>query len=167
VRGDGLHIRNLMVRNSGDVYAVTGDELWLIRATGEKIILDEGLKGASGVALSPDGLWLFVAQGRSRNGLSYRVRPDGTVDARAPFYDFVVGNRADDSGAAGIGMDRDGRAYVARAWACRFSTVMGAWRGLSPYPGMSRRPAFVSVVMISMRSTLPVAGRCIGESFPA
>ncbi len=90
VLGDGLHIRDLTVRHSGDVYAVTGDELWLIRATGEKIRLDEGLKGASGVALSPDGLWLFVAQGLSRNGLSYRVRSDGTVDARAPFYDFVV-----------------------------------------------------------------------------
>ena len=60
--GDGLHIRALTVRNNGDVYAVTQDELWLIRATGEKIRLDEGLKGASGVALSPDGLWLFVAQ---------------------------------------------------------------------------------------------------------
>jgi hypothetical protein len=33
--------------NSGDVYAVTQDELWLIRATREKIKLDEGLKGAS------------------------------------------------------------------------------------------------------------------------
>ena len=132
---DGLRIRDLTVRNSGDVYAVTGDELWLIRATGEKIRLDEGLKGASGVALSPDGLWLLVAQGRSRNGLSYRVRSDGTVDARAPFYDFVVPGWADDSGAAGIGMDRDGRAYVATRMGVQIFDRNGRVAGIMPLPG--------------------------------
>ena len=135
VLGDGLHIRDLTVRHSGDVYAVTGDELWLIRAGGEKVRLDEGLKGASGVALSPDGLWLFVAQGPSRSGLSYRVRSDGTVDARAPFYDFVVANWADDSGAAGIGMDRNGRAYVATRTGVQVFDRNGRVAGMIPLPG--------------------------------
>ncbi len=115
ILGDGLNIRSLTVRNNGDVYAVTQDELWLIRATGEKIKLDEGLKGGSGVALSPDGLWLFVAQSLSRTGQSYRVRADGTLDARAPFYDFDVPAWADDSGAAGIAMDRDGLSLCGHA----------------------------------------------------
>jgi sugar lactone lactonase YvrE len=135
VLGDGLHIRGLTVRNNGDVYGVTRDELWLIRATGEKIRLDEGLKGASGVALSPDGLWLFVAQGLSRNGLSYRVQSDGTVDARAPFYDFVVPSWADDSGAGGIGMDRDGRAYVATRMGVQIFDRNGRVAGIMPLPG--------------------------------
>jgi gluconolactonase len=135
VLGDGLHIRDLTVRNSGDIYAVTGDELWLIRATGAKIRLDEGLKGASGVALSPDGLWLFVAQGLSRKGISYRVRSDGTVDARAPFYDFDVPGWADDSGAAEIGMDRDGRAYVATRMGVQIFDRNGRVAGIMPLPG--------------------------------
>ena len=135
VLGDGLQVRALTVRNSGDVYAVTRDELWLIRATGEKIRLDGGLKGASGVALSPDGLWLFVAQGLSRNGLSYRVRSDGAVDARAPFYEFVVPNWADESGAGGIGMDRDGRAYVATRMGVEVFDRNGRVAGIMPLPG--------------------------------
>jgi hypothetical protein len=133
--GDGLHIRDLTVRNNGDVYAVTGDELWLIRTAGEKLMLDEGLKGASGVALSPDGLWLFVAQGLSRSGLSYRVRTDGTVDARAPFYDFVVPDWADDSGAGGVAMDRDGRAYVATRTGVQVFDRNGRVAGIMPLPG--------------------------------
>ncbi len=135
ILGEGLDIHNLTVRNNGDIYAVTGSELWLIRATGEKVRLDQGLKGASGVAFSPDGLWLFVSQSLSRTGLSYRVRPDGTLDARAPFYDFDVPAWADDSGAAGIAMDRDGRAYVATRMGVQVFDRNGRVAAILPLPG--------------------------------
>jgi hypothetical protein len=135
IMGEGLDIRALTVRNNGDVYAVTRDELWVIRATGAKVKLDEGLKGASGVALSPDGFWLFVAEGLSRAGVSYRVRSDGTLDARAPFYDFDVPSWADDSGAAGIGMDHDGRAYVATRMGVQIFDRNGRVAAILPLPG--------------------------------
>jgi len=128
-------VRNITIRNNGDAYAVTQSELWLIRATGERVRLDQDLKGASGVALSPDGLWLFVAQSLSRSGLSYRVRPDGTVDAREPFYDFYVPVWADDSGAAGIAMDKDGRAYVATRAGVQIFDRNGRVAAILPLPG--------------------------------
>jgi gluconolactonase len=136
----GLHIASLTVRNNGDIYAVTRtsnfeNDLWLIRANGERVQLDKGLKGASGVALSPDGLWLFVAQALSRTGLSYRVRPDGTVDAREGFYDFYVPAWADDSGAAGIAMDGDGRAYVATRLGVQVFDRNGRVAAILPLPG--------------------------------
>jgi gluconolactonase len=131
----GPDIRSLTVRNNGDVYAVSAHELWLFRANGERVQLDQDLKGASGVALSPDGLWLFVAQSLSRSGLSYRVRADGTVDARAPLYDFYVPAWADDSGAGGIGMDRDGRAYVATRAGVQVFDRNGRVAGILPLPG--------------------------------
>jgi enterochelin esterase-like enzyme len=135
VLGEGLSIRNLTVRNNGDIYAVTQSEAWLIRAKGEKVRLDEGLKGASGIALSPDGLWLFIAQGSSRTGLSYRLRSDGTLDAREPFYDFYVPAWAEDSGAAGIAMDRDGRAYVATRMGVQVFDRNGRVTAILPLPG--------------------------------
>jgi gluconolactonase len=135
VLADDLDIRSLTVRNNGDLYAVTGSELWLIRATGEKLKLDQGLKGAAGVAFSPDGLWLFVSQGLSRTGLSYRVRSDGTLDAGAPFYEFDVPAWADDSGAGGIGMDRDGRAYVATRIGVQVFDRNGRVAAILPLPG--------------------------------
>src|SRR5580698_1380056 len=134
ILADDLEIHDLTVRNNGDIYAVTGSDLWLIRATGEKVKLDQGLKGASGVALTPDGLWLFAAQRLSRSGLSYRVRSDGTVDARARFYDFDVSSWADDSGAAGIAMDRDGRAYVATRMGVQVFDRNGRVAAILPLP---------------------------------
>ena len=128
-------VRDLTVRNNGDVYAVNQSELWLIRATGEKVRLDQDLKGASGVALSPDGLWLFVSQSLSRSGLSYRVRTDGTVDAREPFYDFYVPAWADDSGAGAIGMDHDGRAYAATRAGVQVFDRNGRVAAILPLPG--------------------------------
>jgi sugar lactone lactonase YvrE len=135
VLGENLPIRNLTVRNNGDIYAVTQSEVWLIRAKGETVRLDEGLKGASGVAFSPDGLWLFIAQSSSRSGLSYRVRSDGTLDAREPFYDFYVPAWAEDSGAGGIGMDRDGRAYVAMRMGVQVFDRNGRVTAILPLPG--------------------------------
>ena len=141
VLGEGLTIRNLTVRNNGDIYAVTQSEAWLIRAKGEKVRLDEGLKGASGIALSPDGLWLFIAQGSSRTGLSYRLRSDGTLDAREPFYDFYVPAWAEDSGAAGIAMDRDGRAYVATRMGVQVFDRNGRVTAILPLPGNEPAPS--------------------------
>jgi len=134
ILGAALTIRNFTVRHNGDVYAVTGGELWLIRSSGETVKLDQGLKGAAGLAFSPDGLWLFVSQSLSRTGLSYRVHPDGTLDARAPFYDFDVPMWADDSGAAGIAMDRDGRAYVATRLGIQVFDRNGRVSAILPLP---------------------------------
>ena len=135
-----LNIRSLTVRSNGDIYAVTRTrdaqgELWLIRPHTVPVRLDTRLKGGGGVALSPDGLWLFVAQSLSRAGLSYRVRSDGTLDARAPFYDFYVPAWADESGAAGIGMDRDGSAYVATAMGVQIFDRNGRVAAILPLPG--------------------------------
>jgi sugar lactone lactonase YvrE len=107
----------------------------LIRANREKVRLDKGLQGASGIALSPDGLWLFVAQSHSRWGLSYRVRSDGTVDAREPFYDFNVAGDSDESGAGSVWMDKAGAAYVATRSGVQVFDRNGRVVAILPLPG--------------------------------
>jgi len=131
----GLRVLSLTVQNNGDIYATTGDEVWLIRSGGGKVRLDAGLNGASGIALSPDGFWLFVAQSHSRWGLSYRVRSDGTVDAREPFYDFSVPGDADDSGAGSVWTDRTGLAYVATRSGVQIFDRNGRVVAILPLPG--------------------------------
>jgi hypothetical protein len=113
-----LPVQNFVVRNNGDVYATTqtgtiGGELWLIDSKGEATKLDDRIKGPSGLAFTPDGLWLFVAQNLSHQGLSYRVLTDGKLDLREPFYDLYTPETEDDSGAGAVAMDASGRAYVA------------------------------------------------------
>jgi gluconolactonase len=140
VVANDLIVRDFTVRNNGDIYATTQasnhwTELWLIRATGEKIKLDSKIKGASGVAFSPDGLWLFVAQGLSHTGLSYRVLPHGDLDAREPFYDFYVPDTADNSGAGGIAMGQNGFAYVATRMGIQVFDRNGRVIAILPLPG--------------------------------
>jgi len=140
IRAKELVVRDFTVRNNGDIYATTAaqggkSELWLIPRAGNATRLDEGLKEASGVAFSPDGLWLFVAQGQSRHGLSYRVLANGRLDSKEPFYDFYVPSWADDSGAAAVGMDRDGRAYVASRMGVQVFDRNGRVTAILPLPG--------------------------------
>ncbi len=140
IQARNLMVHSLQVRGNGNIYATTvarnGDsELWLIPAHGEPKRLDTALKGAAGVAISPDGLWLFVPQSESRFGISYRILNDGSVDAREPFYDFDVPAWADDSGAGEIAMDRDGRAYVATRMGVQVFDRNGRVTAILPLPG--------------------------------
>ncbi len=136
VMAKGIQPSSMTVRADGDVYATTAaGEVWRVRANGEKVKLDSGLKEPSGLAFSPDGLWLFVAQSHSRWGYSYRVRSDGTLDSKEPFYDFAVPNQADDSGARAIWMDRSGYAYVATRMGVQIFDRNGRVAGILPMPG--------------------------------
>ena len=134
-----LRVRNFTVRWNGDIYATThasddNDDLWFIPSNGEPQRVAEGLKGASGLALSPDGLWLFVPLGESHFGMSYRVRSDGTLDDGEPFYHFYVPDWADDSGAGSVAMDGDGRAYVATRMGIQVFDRNGRVTAILPLP---------------------------------
>jgi gluconolactonase len=111
----GLNATCLTVANNGDRYATdaNADKVWLIKSDGTKIQLDEKLTRPTGIALSPDGLWLAVMENGTHWGYSYRVQPDGAVDGRQQFYWAHIPDRSDDSGAGGMCMDREGRPYVA------------------------------------------------------
>ena len=136
---EGTRIKDFVVRNDGDVYATaeaangTG-QLWRLRPNGEQQLVDAGLKAPSGIAFSPDGLWLFVAQQDSRFGMSYRVRADGQLDAREPFYDLYVPAWADESGAEQVAMDKEGRAYVATRMGVQVFDRNGRVTAILPLP---------------------------------
>ncbi|MGH9328045.1 MAG: SMP-30/gluconolactonase/LRE family protein [Terriglobia bacterium] len=140
IRAKSLAIRSLMVRSNGDIYSTTfghdgRNDLWLVPARGKEKRLDNSLRKGTGIATSPDGLWLFVAQKESRYGISYRVLADGSLDAREPFYDFYVPARADDGGASEIAMDRSGRAYVATRTGVQVFDRNGRVTAILPLPG--------------------------------
>jgi enterochelin esterase-like enzyme len=114
----GAAVRGMTVRSNGDVYCTTETapgvgELWVVRANGTRTRLAGDIKGPSGLAFTPNGLWLFVAQSGSRWGLSYRVGANGTVDLPEPFYDFWVSDAADSSEAGDLCMDTFGHPYAA------------------------------------------------------
>ena len=136
VTADGISATFVTVNSSGNIYATDADagKAWLIKPDGTKMVLDEGLKHPTGIALTPDGLWLAVMESRTHWGYSYRVKPDGTVEWKQQFYWAHVPDWADDSGAGGMCMDRDGRPYVATHMGVQVFDRNGRSRGILPMP---------------------------------
>jgi len=139
---EGIRGMDIVVTHRGAIYVTesgTGDVLsgkaWLIKPNGEKILLDNSLNHPFGIALSPDGLWLAVAESRTHWGYSYRVLPDGTVQDRQRFYWFHVLDDADDSGAGSWVMDVEGRLYAATRMGVQAFDRNGRVRAILPVRG--------------------------------
>ncbi len=137
VMATDLRTEAILVRQNGDLYATSRDmngSIWLVHQNGTKVLLESGLKEPSGLALSPDGLWMFVTQSDSRYGYSYRVKGDGTLDAGEPFYDFYVPAWADNSEAGSVWMDKSGLAYVATRIGVQIFDRNGRVAAILPLP---------------------------------
>jgi sugar lactone lactonase YvrE len=133
---DDLNATCVTTTSRGYIYATEADagKVWLVRPAGSKTLLDEGLKRPTGIALSPDGLWLAVMESHTHWGYSYRVKQDGTVDLKQRFYWAHVPDWADDSGAGSMCMDRDGHPYVATHKGVQIFDRNGRSRGILPMP---------------------------------
>ena len=137
VRGAGLvvtHAGNIYLTDPGSGGYHSG-KVWLVKSNGEKSLLDSGLDDPSGIALSPDGLWLAVSENKTHWGYSYRVQPGGAVQDKQRFYWFHVPDEADDSGARAWSMDRDGRLYAATRMGVQVFDRNGRVRAILPVPG--------------------------------
>lgn len=134
----------LTATHDGRLYATDAEagQVWLVRRDGTKTLLDEGLQRPSGIALSPDGLWLAVMESRTHWGYSYRVKSDGTIELKQRFYWLHVPDWADDSGAGSVCTDRDGRPYVATHLGVQVLDRNGRSRGILPLP--SGKPTSVT-----------------------
>ncbi len=96
--------------------------------------MDAGLKFANGVCLSPDQSLLYVADTRTHWVYSYQVRPDGTLANKQRYYHLHVPDTADDSGADGMRVDRDGRLYVATRMGIQVCDQAGRVNCIIPTP---------------------------------
>jgi enterochelin esterase-like enzyme len=110
-------------------------EVWLIDRGGGRRLLDSGLKSPSGIAITPDGLWLAIAERASHWGYSYRLLPDGTLQDKQRFYWFHVPDTADDSGAGGLSVDCAGRLYAATRLGVQVFDRNGRVRTILSLPG--------------------------------
>lgn len=132
---DAAHDGRIYATSAGA--AETGGELWLVAPGAAPRLLDRGLRHPSGIALSPDGLWLAVVEKASHGGYSYRVKPDGSVDAKQKFYWLQVADEDEDSGATALAMDRDGRLYAATRVGVQVLDRNGRVRAILPLNGQA------------------------------
>lgn len=138
---DGFRGNDLVVRHDGGIYVTqpgwdgqSPSQIWYISPKGEKSVVDRGLKFSNGICLSPDQSLLYVADTRSHWVYSYQIQPDGKLAHKQQYFHLHMPDNADDSGADGLEVDRDGRLYVATRMGLQICDQAGRVHCIIPTP---------------------------------
>ena len=140
VIADGFNGNDLIVRHDGLIYATeSGSEakpsrIWLVKPTGEKRVVDTGLKFANGITFSPDQSLLYVDDYRSHWVYSYQIAPDGSLKFKQRYFWLHSPDTADDSSADGMTVDREGRLYVTTRMGIQVCDQAGRVNAILPTP---------------------------------
>jgi gluconolactonase len=138
---DGFRGNDMVVRHDGSLYVTNpsqdpkvASKVWYISPKGDKRVVDTGLKFSNGITVSPDQSLLYVADSRTHWVYSYQVQPDGSLAQKQRYYHLFVPDSADDSGADGMKVDRDGRLYVATRMGIQVCDQAGRVQLILPTP---------------------------------
>ena len=137
----GFRGNDLVVRYDGSIYvtnpstvATEPSKIWHIDADGAKRVVDTGLRFANGVTLSPDQSLLYVADSRTHWVYSFQIEPSGSLANKQRYYHLHAPDTADDAGADGMRVDRDGRLYVATRMGIQVCDQAGRVNVIIPTP---------------------------------
>ena len=138
---DGFRGNDLVVRHDGSIYATnpgwdgkSPSQIWHISPSGEKKVVDSGLKFSNGLCLSPDQSLLYVADSRTHWVYSYQVQADGSLAHKQKYYHLHLPDTADDSGADGLRVDQAGRLYIATRMGLQVCDQAGRVNCIIPTP---------------------------------
>jgi len=96
--------------------------------------VDKGLKFANGICFSPDQSLLYVADYASHWIYSYQAHADGSLTNKQKYYHLHSPDTADDAGADGMRVDRDGRLWVATKMGIQVCDQAGRVNCIIPTP---------------------------------
>jgi sugar lactone lactonase YvrE len=137
---EGIRGNDLVVGHRGAIHVTQPGEggepsvVWHVDPSGEKRVVDRGLKYANGITLSHDQSLLYVADYASQWVYSYQIQPDGSLAHKQRYDHLHVPDDADDSGADGMCVDREGRLYVATRMGVQVCDQAGPVNGIIPAP---------------------------------
>lgn len=138
---DGFRGNDLVVRADGGFYVTnpgwdgkSPSVVWYVSPSGERKQVDSGLKFSNGLTLSPDQSLLYVADSRTHWVYSYQVRADGSLAHKQKYYHLHVPDTADDAGADGMRVDREGRLWVATKMGLQVCDQAGRVNCIIPTP---------------------------------
>ncbi len=141
VVADGIRGNDLVALHNGNLYvtepggALHGrSRLWLVKPTGEKKIVDEGLKYSNGITVSPDQTLLYVAEMNTHWVWSWQIAADGTLTHKQRYFHLHMADTKDDGGADGLRCDQAGRLYVATHLGVQVCDQAGRVNGIIPTP---------------------------------
>lgn len=132
---------DLVVAKNGNIYVTVPDgsekpgKLMLIRANGEKLVVDEGIKYPNGVALTPDQTQLYVTESTSKWVWIYSIKNDGTLTNKQRYGWLHVPDDAGNAWSDGLKCDTAGRVYVTTRSGIQMMDQLGRVNTIVPIPG--------------------------------
>ena len=137
----GFRGNDLVVNAAGEIYVTEPgwdgkgqSKIHHIAPDGTDRVVDKGLQFSNGLCLSPDQTLLYVADSRSHWVWSWQVQPDGSLSKKQRFFHVHVPDTAEDSGADGMRVDRDGRLWVATRMGIQVCDQAGRVNCIIPTP---------------------------------
>lgn len=105
---------DLAISPNGTIYlsdpnwAESTGRIWMVNASKEIVLLEDGMGTTNGIEVSPDGKHLYVNESVQRNVWRYEILPNGEITNKTKFLNF------DDFGMDGMRCDRKGNLYITR-----------------------------------------------------
>lgn len=125
---------------NGNIYVTSPDgrerpsKLYLIKPDGARSIVDEGLKFANGLCLSPDQTQLYVTESASHWVWIYQIQPDGTLSHKQKYGWLHVRDTDENAWSDGLKCDKDGRIYVTSLSGIQVMDQLGRVNAILPVP---------------------------------
>ena len=132
---------DLVVAKNGNIYVTVPDgsekpsKVFLIRPNGEKLVVDEGIKYANGLALTPDQTQLYVTESASQWVWIYSIKNDGTLTYKQRYGWLHYPDEAVNAWSDGLKADTAGRVYVTSRLGIQILDQVGRVNAIIPIPG--------------------------------
>jgi gluconolactonase len=137
---DNIRGNDLVVAANGNIYVTEPDgtekpsKLYLIRPNGEKIVVDEGLKFANGIALTPDQTQLYVTESATHWVWIYTLAADGTLSNKQRYGWLHMLDPDNNAWPDGLRCDSAGRVYVTTRMGIQVMDQVGRVNAILPVP---------------------------------
>jgi gluconolactonase len=138
---DSIQGNDLVMAKNGNLYITVPDgrenpsKIYLVRPNGEKVVVDQGLKYANGITLTPDQTQLYITESTSHWVWIYSINADGTLTNKQRYGWLHVRDTDENSWSDGLKCDRDGRVYVATRMGIQVLDQTGRVNVILPVPG--------------------------------
>jgi gluconolactonase len=140
VIADSISGNDIVVAHNGNVYVTSPDgidkpsRLYLIRPGGAKEVVDEGLRFANGLTLSPDQTQLYVTESATHWVWIYQIQPDGKLNFKQHYGWLHVRDPDDNAWSDGLRCDTAGRVYVTTRMGLQILDQAGRVNAIIPIP---------------------------------
>ena len=136
-----LNGNDLTIGNNGNIYVTAPNgvdkpsKIYLVKPNGQKLVVDEGLKFANGLALSVDQTLLYVCESATHWVYVFKIKPDGTLTNKQRLGWLHVPDDADNAWSDGAKFDANGRMYVATRMGIQVLDEQSRVISIIPTPG--------------------------------